>query len=119
MIERFKRCVGLRIPLWKSRQIELWFCPKAEIVPPHFHHTIESFIISLWGRQRWTVGDKTRDVLGPIRRRNSNGSLTLAAYRIGCGVRHAVEALSFSIFLNIEQCRGPKVSASRDFVATP
>lgn len=119
MIERFHRALGLRLPLWKGRQVEVWFFPKGESAPAHQHTKIESFIVALWGRQRWTVQDKVRDVFGPFRRRRSNGRIGLSARRIGCGVRHAFTALTFSVFVNFERCLGPRVSAAEDFVLVP
>lgn len=118
MIERKNRCVGLRFPLGKSHQAELWCCPKGEVIPPHQHRHIHSFIIALWGRQKWTVKETVRSVIGPFRRRESTGKLTIAAQSIPAGVRHAATAITFSMFLNLERTtRG--VSAATDFVEVP
>ena len=120
MMERFGLCRGLRIPLWKNLQAELWFCPQGAKVPPHVHLTLDSFIIYLLGSMRVTVEQTTRDVFGPFRRRQSTGKWILATKYIPAGVRHCAEVLgSFAVFLNIERCHDVRISASRDFVPVP
>lgn len=116
-IERFGNARGLRFPVWPGIQAELWYCPRGVKVPMHVHQTLDSFIVYLLGRMRVTVEDKTRDVCGPFRRRQSTGKLTLAVRYIPAGVRHCAEVLgSFAVFINIERCHGKRMSASRDFV---
>ena len=124
MIERSPHCkaVGFRVPLWNHWQIEIWFCPKGDVIPAHRHQHIHSFILQIWGRMRWTVNATTREVCGPLRRRESNARLALAAAPIPAGTAHAAEALSFCVFVNIErqssvlgaQC-SEMVSAAQDF----
>ena len=117
MIERFGNARGLRIPFWKGWQLELWYCPKGAVVPPHVHKTIDSFIVYLLGTMKVTVDHTTRIVFGPVRRRESTGKLIPATRFIPAGVRHCAEVLGrFAVFVNIEHCLSKKVSASRDFV---
>ena len=117
MIERYGQARGLRFPVWPAIQVELWYCPRGVKVPPHIHKTLDSFIVYLLGRMRVTVGDKTREVCGPVRRRESTKKLTWAVRYIPAGVRHCAEVIgSFALFINIERCHGPRVSASKDFV---
>jgi hypothetical protein len=85
MIERFGKAMGLRIPLGKNRQVELWYCPKGTKVPPHIHEHIDSFIVYLFGRMRVTVEHTTREVCGPVRRRESTGRLVWATRYIPKG----------------------------------
>jgi hypothetical protein len=102
----------------KSHQIEIWKLPCGTIVQPHIHKCVHSFIIALWGKQRWTVKETVRVVIGPFRKRESNGKLTFAAQSIPAGVRHATTALTFSMFLNLERTtRG--ISAATDFIEVP
>jgi oxalate decarboxylase/phosphoglucose isomerase-like protein (cupin superfamily) len=119
MIERFGKAMGLRIPLGKNRQVELWYCPKGTRVPPHIHEHIDSFIVYLFGRMRVTVEHTTREVCGPVRRRESTGRLVWATRYIPKGVRHCAEVVGKrAIFLNFERCHlGRNVSAAKDFVA--
>lgn len=120
-LERKNRCVGLRMPLGKRRQVEVWYCPAGERIAPHKHERIHSFILALWGRQRWTVCEQVRMVLGPVRKRLSTKRWTLAAQAIPAGVRHAATAVTRSLFLNFERSAdGSKlVSAADDFVEVP
>lgn len=120
MIERYQRCTGLRMPLWKDRQIELWFCPCGASIPPHVHRHVDSVILYLLGSMRVTVEQTTRDVFGPLRRRESTGRWMLAVKKIPAGVRHSAKVLgAFAVFLNYERCHGRRVSAARDFVLVP
>lgn len=117
MIERFGKAVGLRIPIWKNRQAELWFVPRGTVIPPHIHQQTDSFIVYFIGRMKVTVDKTTRIVFGPVRRRESTGKLILATRYIPAGTRHCAEVLgSFAVFLNIEHCHGEPVSASKDFM---
>lgn len=120
MIERFGNAIGLRVPFFGGRQIELWYCPRGTKIPPHIHEKIDSFIIYLVGRMRVTVEHTTRDVCGPFRRRESTGKLIWAVKYIPAGVRHCAEVLgSFAVFINVEKCHGTRTSASHDFIPVP
>lgn len=117
MIEHYGKARGLRFPIWPRTQIELWYCPRGIRVPMHKHETLDSFIVYLIGRMRVTVENKTREVCGPFRRRESTGKLTWAVRYIPAGVRHCAEVIgSFAVFINIERCHCGHVSASKDFV---
>ena len=117
MIERFGQARGLRFKIWPRIQAEIWYCPRGVRVPMHIHRSIDSFIVYLLGRMRVTVENKTRDVCGPVRRRESTGKLTWAVRYIPAGVRHCAEVIgSFAVFVNVERCHAGAVSASKDFV---
>ncbi len=117
MIERYGNARGLRIPFWKNWQVEIWFCPKGAVIPPHIHETIDSLIIYLYGRMRVTVERTTREVCGPVRRRQSTGKLIWATRYIPAKTRHCAEVIgNCAIFLNLEHCHSDRVSASRDFI---
>ena len=58
-IERKYGCIGLIIPLWSCRQIELWCCPPTTNIPLHIHPGIDSMIIHVWGRVEVTKEKKT------------------------------------------------------------
>ncbi len=117
MIERYGNARGLRIPFWKNWQVEIWFCPKGAVIPPHIHRTIDSYIIYLLGTMRVTVENSSRIVFGPVRRRQSTGRLVLATRFIPHGVRHCAEVLGrFAVFANIERRHAGSTSASRDFL---
>ncbi len=120
-VERFGKARGLRIPFWKGRQVELWFCPRGTKIPPHIHRHIDSFIVYLIGRMRVTVESTTREVCGPVRRRESTGRLTWAVRYIPAGVRHCAEVVGgCAVFLNFERCHARHFqSAARDFVPVP
>ena len=117
MIERYGKARGLRFPIWPRIQAEIWYCPRGVVVPPHIHQNLDSFIIYLLGRMRVTVEQTTREVFGPVRRRESTGKLTWAVRYIPAGVRHCAEVIgSFAVFVNVERCHAGAVSASKDFV---
>jgi len=117
MIERYGQARGLRFKIAPKLQAEIWYCPKDVKIPPHIHRYLDSFIIYLFGRMRVTVEDKTREVCGPIRRRESTGRLTWAVRYIPAGVRHCAEVVgNFAIFINLERCHAGAVSASKDFL---
>lgn len=105
------------MPLGRGRQVEVWFVPRGTRIPAHVHKTIDSFIVYLVGRMRVTVEHTTREVCGPVRRRESTGRLTWAVRYIPAGVRHCAEVVgAFAVFLNFERCHADQVSAARDFV---
>ena len=116
-IERFGRARGLRIRLWKGRQVEVWFCPKGTVVPEHVHERVDSTIIYLAGTMKVSVEGKSRTVFGPLRKRESNGRWVPAWRYIPAGQRHSAEVLGgFALFLNFERCHGNRESASKDFI---
>lgn len=116
MIERFGNAIGIRIPVWKNIQAELWFCPRAAVIPPHIHKTIDSFIIYVIGKMRVTCDGSTRVVSGPMRKRQTTGKWRWATKYIPAGVSHCAEVLGpFAIFLNVERCHSGFVSASKDY----
>lgn len=120
MIERFGKAIGLRIPIWKGRQVEAWYCPRGTKIPTHFHKGIDSFIVYVAGTMSVTVEDKTRQVFGPFRKRESTGKWILATRFIPAMQRHSAEVLgSFAFFLNFERCLSNRQSASKDFVLVP
>lgn len=84
----------------------------------HTHPNVVSRIFGLCGHMRWTVGDRTREINGCFRRRETNGRLTLAAMRVDTNMRHGATILGrLGIFLNLETWVNGKVpsSAANDF----
>lgn len=116
-IEKKDGATGLRLT-GKQHQLEVWCLPKGTVIKPHKHEHIDSFIMSLWGKQRWTINEKVCAVIGPFRRRLSTSRITVAAKEVPRQIRHGVTAITFSMFLNLERTtRG--VSAATDFVEVP
>lgn len=116
-IEHKDGATGLRLT-GKKHQIELWCLPEGTIIRPHKHEHIDSFIMALWGKQRWTIQEKVRVVLGPLRKRVTTNGIGLSYHNVKRGIRHGVTAIGFSMFLNLERTtRG--VSAAQDFVEVP
>ena len=115
MIKRIFSCTGFKIPLPGRYQIEVWYCPKGAVIPPHVHMEVNSFIWMIAGRMRWRVGNQEREVSGPLRHRKSNGDLALSAYRVTPRMPHGATVTGlFGLFLNLERWNGPKTSAASD-----
>lgn len=110
MIERHNRCVGVKLFRLGTRQLELWFCPRQEIIESHSHKHIDSTLIFLWGRILGTIADKT----GIVSYRD-----TLRRFSIPAGVKHsAIVHSPFCLFLNWEKWTTRNVtSAAIDFDA--
>jgi len=104
-MRRHNRCRGLRIWKWNSFQIEVWFCPKGEVIEPHVHNRIDSKIVLLFGY-----------MIGRIAGRLGHAKL-FKAYPIPAGMVHTAEISRFSIFANFERWRGEPTSAAEDFTA--
>lgn len=101
---RFQNCRGFRLFKFGCHQAELWICPKGEVIPTHTHPNVVSRIVGLFGRMRWTVGDRTRNITGCFRRRETNGRLALAAMKVGAETPHGATITGrLGIFLNLEQ----------------
>ncbi len=107
MIERHNRCVGIKLFRYRKHQLELWVCPRSEIVS-HSHQNIDSNLIFLWGSIYGTIGERS----GFVDWRDS-----LRRFPIAAGVKHSATILSrFCLFLNWETWNTPKVtSAATDF----
>lgn len=108
MIERHNGCVGLKLFRLGKRQLELWFCPRHEIIESHSHKHIDSTLIFLWGRILGTIGNKT----GIVSYRD-----TFRRFPIPAGVKHsAIVQSTFCLFLNWEKWKtGNVTSAAIDF----
>lgn len=117
LFPRWQNCRGFRLPLGRGWQIELWHCPRGTVIPLHVHRHVAGWILNLWGKVRWRVGDKARVVWGPVRRRVTAGHLALAAHAIPAGIEHGAEVLGPSAwFLNLEHILMPGViSPAYDF----
>lgn len=116
---QWQQCRGFRLPLGRRWQLEVWHCPEGTVIPGHTHWWLDGWILCLWGRMRWRVGEKTRDVCGPVRLRRSGG-IGLAAAPIPAGCPHAASVLGRrGVFLNLERRRLPGAfSAADDFHET-
>ena len=97
--------------------MELWCCPAGTVIPLHVHRHVAGWILNLWGRVRWQVGDKVREVCGLVRRRQTTGALALAAHSIPAGIEHGAEVLGgCAWFVNFEHILTPGViSPAYDF----
>lgn len=107
MISRFQRCVGFRLFRLFRWQLEIWCCPKGEVIPLHVHEHCDSRITHWVGNVEWMMGDKRR---------------TLSINNIGwtrhvpAGAVHGAKVHSFSIFTNLEKWTGRPSSAAEDFL---
>lgn len=108
MIERHNRCVGIKLFRFRNHQLELWACPRSEVVEPHSHANIDSTIIFLWGSIYGTIGERS----GFVGWRDS-----FRRFEIAPGVKHSATILSrFCLFLNWEKWQTKDVtSAAIDF----
>lgn len=105
MIHRHNRCLGLTLFRWGRRQVEIWFCPKGEIIERHSHAKIDSRIILMCGRMFGDIGTR----YGHPRKFKS--------YLIPAGTGHGAKVERRCIFLNIEtwKPRASVTSAAIDF----
>lgn len=108
MIEKHNRCIGVKLFRFRQWQLEMWFCPRKEVIEPHSHRNIDSTLIFLWGRITGTIGDKT----GPVSYRD-----IFRRFPIPAGVTHTATVHSpFCVFLNWERWKTSDVtSAALDF----
>lgn len=106
MIERFGRIVGLKLFRFRNRQVELWFCPKGERIPLHFHEAIDSHLVFLFGRMFWTSDGRSKELSW----RNF-----LFNWIIPANVAHgAVVTGLCGVFMNIEKWTAEPTSAAKD-----
>jgi hypothetical protein len=114
-MKRIFNCTGITIPLPGRWQVEVWWCPRGAVIPPHTHPHVISHIAMLAGRMRWRVGSEVREVCGPFRRRQTNGRLAWSAYRVEEETVHGATVTGlFGLFLNLERWTGKKTSAATD-----
>jgi len=79
------------------------------------HRHVSGWILCLWGNMRWRVGEKTREVCGPLRRRE-HGGLGLAAASVPADIEHGAEVLGRrGVFLNFERLTADVISPAYDF----
>lgn len=107
MINRFQRCIGIRLFRLAGWQLEVWLCPAGEVIPSHSHSHFSSRIIHLFGATEWTMGSKTKSL----------GILNIGWCKpVPAGVNHSAVTKTFSIFANLERWATSPTSASVDFV---
>lgn len=110
MISRFQRCIGLRLLRLGRWQVELWWCPRREVIPEHTHLQFDGMLVFLGGRMRWSMAGRERSV---------GWRDLLRAWRVPAGIPHAARVTGrFGLFLNIEHWSGDPTSAAIDFVQT-
>jgi hypothetical protein len=107
VITRFQRCVGIKFfRLWRW-QLEVWFCPRGEVIPLHSHQQCDSRITHWWGNVEWMLGDRRRTL----------GSQNVGWTRhVPAGHVHGAKCHTFSVFSNLEIWTGQPTSAAVDFV---
>ena len=114
---RFQRCRGLALRLFRW-QVEFWLCPSREVIPSHSHPDIDSYVLALAGKMRWTVGPKTCEVSWPLRRR-SNGQIGVSGHAVLRGQTHGAEVVGrFGLFVVFQHWFAPATSAAVNFQAT-
>ena len=105
---RFRRITGFRLFRWGRRQLEVWFCPRGEMIPAHWHDHCDSRLTFLGGGMLWEF----------------NGRRKLCGWRqigltkkIPKGETHAALVTGrFGLFLNWETWDCDPSSAATDFV---
>ena len=104
---KFNGVTGMRLLRIGRYQVELWWCPKGVKIPYHVHNLCDSWIIHLFGKTLWSMMDRCKIVTLPGWNRV-----------IPAGVPHALQALTFCAFLNVETWTSIPSSASVDFHLT-
>lgn len=95
LIKRRFNCTGLRIPLNRSTQVELWFAPRGAVIPPHTHPHIVSRLMFLAGRMSWQRGNVCREF---------NWRDTFRHFLVPPDCVHGAVVLGwFGLFLNFER----------------
>lgn len=108
MIERFGKIIGIRLFRFKNKQVEIWFCPKGEVIPLHIHKAIDSHLVFILGRMKWRSAGRVKE----LTYRNF-----LFNWLIPANVDHgAVVTGLFGIFMNIETWTDTPTSAAKDIV---
>ena len=111
MITRFQRCLGVRLLRLGRWQVELWLCPRGEVIPPHTHQYFDGRLVFLAGSMLWTLAGQTREV---------GWRDVLRCWRVPAGTNHGATVTGrFGVFLNIEQWQGVPSSAATDFIPAP
>lgn len=105
IFHRHNRCVGITLFRFRRRQLEVWFCPKHEIIESHSHRNLDSRIYVLLGVLWGRIGKR----YGYAHRRR--------AYPVGAGIEHSAITMTFCIFANWETWkeRNAVTSAAIDF----
>lgn len=106
MIERHNRCIGIKLFRWRRLLIELWFCPKGEVIRPHTHSQVDVTIVPLYGTMWGAIGDKS----GFVRPHDAGRQ-----FKVPRGTIHSAYMFSFCIFAGVERWAGPVTSAALDF----
>lgn len=108
MIFRHNRSWGLLIHRWRKKQIEVWFCPKGEVIDPHVHRHVDSRIIWLGGKMFGMIANRSK-MLG--------WKDIFTSYLIPRNVVHSgVIVGAFCAFANIETWDTNQItSAATDF----
>lgn len=110
LIHRHNRCRGITLFRFGQRLVELWYCPKGEIIEPHSHEHFNSTLIMLGGEIEGTIGFRTgRTGWYDFGRR----------FFIPAGTCHQAKVVgNFCVFLNYERWWDVKpTSAAIDFVS--
>ncbi len=109
MIHRHNRCVGFTLFKIGRKQVELWFCPKGEVIESHVHQKMDSKILFLWGKIDGTIGERTKRL---------DWRHVFRRFKIPSNVTHSAKVLGFCVFANIETWNVPNPSsAAIDFWA--
>ncbi len=107
MIHRFQRCVGFRLLRLGRWQVELWLCPRGEVIPAHTHSYFDGRLIFLGGRMRWRMAGKTKEV---------GWFDVLRSWKVPAGVSHGATVTGWcGAFLNVERWAVEPTSAAIDF----
>lgn len=106
MIVRFQRCIGIKLFRLFRWQLEVWFCPKGEVIPLHTHEQCDSRITHWYGNVEWMLGNRRRTLCN----RNLGWTRSVPAGHV-----HGAKCHTFAVFSNLEMWRGKPSSAAVDF----
>lgn len=108
MINRHNGCIAVTLLRFGSRQVELVYCPKGEVIEPHVHEHIDGAMVMLAGELDGKIGDRS----------GRTGWYDFGrVFRVPRNCVHSASVVGrFCIFLNYERWIGQNpTSAAIDF----
>lgn len=110
MINRHNGCIGITLFRIGRRQLEIFYCPKGEVIEPHVHRNINSTLIMLGGGLDGKIGDRSG---------KTGWHDFLRRFHIPAGTVHSATVIGrFCLFANYEKWNGNPTSAATDFIET-
>lgn len=86
-------------------QLEVWLCPKGQVIPMHVHRRCDSRITHWIGNVEWMLGGRRKTL-------TTRDAMTTKS--VPAGFVHGAKSHTFAIFSNFETWTGRPTSAAED-----